>query len=490
MTLSDGVNPCAVEDGGFMARPRWAMVSASPRPVWVVLIVAALLGFAAPAAYADYATDAAAVIESVADSALAEYGTGYRTVTATVTDVDDDLTPTGSVTFTVLGGPNLDQVLESGTRSVSGAGAAATAKYLVPTSYGVGSYLVRSVFTPASGSNVRPSTAPDVVLTVLPRRTSSVGTATVSATFPTQTIRRVVLSARVHPTSPTNAPADPTGGSVTFTVRDATGTTISSLGSAPVSNGLTGDAFVVDLATNASYELVTSYSGAGNYAASAEDVRSFLVGQSGTAITLTAGATPVMPNQTQRQVAISATISPTASGAPSPSTGTVTYEVRDISGALVGSFPSIPVTDGAAATRTLNLGIASYTVSATYTGGGNYGSSSASTPLTVDPIGTTITPSYRLTAPSNGQRSVVLDALVAAASPSTAKPSTGSVFYDVKTLAGVAVFTAEVASISNGVPTTLSRKISSGTYVLTASYAGARAFASSTASPVTFVVDP
>ena len=241
------------------------------------------------------------------------------TLTATVTAVSPGSgTPSGTVQFyngtTLLGSPNLDS--------------SGVATYTVSAGFSAGTNTISASYE-GDTSNFNGSTSPDVTVTVVSAATSTT-TVTYSPSSPAYG-DNVTLTATVAPVSPLT-------GTPTGTVVFYNGTT--SLGTATLTNGVASLAPMA-LPTGAN-SITAQYSGDSTFTSSTSPVTTVTVALATTTTAVTfSPSTPVYG----QSVALTATITPTTTGAVLP-TGTVTF--------FNGSTPlgTATVTSGVA---TLNL---------------------------------------------------------------------------------------------------------------------------------------
>jgi hypothetical protein len=180
-----------------------------------------------------------------------------------------------------------------------------------------------------------------------------------------------------------------------------------------------------------------------------------------------------------------AAIAVTSPGSGHPG-GTVTFTdgaatISDCAGVPIGA------TTGGATCITSALGVGSHSVSASYSGDGNFNGSSSSTPIvkTVAKAATTTTLSAPATPPVNGQPAT-LKATVAVTAPGSGTPTGTITFFDGSTRLGTGTL-GIVSGQVQGTFTTSSLAV--GRHVITAAYAGDGSFTTSTSSASTLYVN-
>ena len=194
-----------------------------------------------------------------------------------------------------------------------------------------------------------------------------------------------------------------------------------------------------------------------------------------TTTTVTTSGTPSVFGQ---QVSFTATLTPTQPSALTP-TGNVTFSEGTT------ALGTVPLNSGSATFNTGTLGVGSRTITASYRGDNNFGSS-ASTALiqTVSPAATTTT----LVAspnPSNLSQTVTLTATVTVVAPGSSTPTgpTGTVtFSDGTTTLGTAALN------SAGTATFSTSSLASEGHSITASYGGDANFAGSASTATSLSV--
>ena len=367
------------------------------------------------------------------------------TLTATVTPVvADTIAPTGTVVFKD-GATTLGVVtLVNGSASLVTSTLAAGAHSLTAT------YSGDLEFSP-SASAVRTQTV------------NRGQTATTLASTPNPSLagQAVTLSTTVTAVAP--AAGVPTG---TVTFMD--GATV--LGTATLGNG--SASLVTSTLTTGNHSLTTVYSGSANFNASTSAAVNQVV-NSQTTTSLTA---PPNPSVFGQAVTLTAVVSPVAPGTGVP-TGTVTF--RD--GATV--LATVTLANGSASFVTSTLAVGSHSLTAAYSGGGNFLASTSATVIdTVNP-GSTSTSLSSTPNPSTLGQTVTLSATVSAVAPAVGVPTGTVTFRDGATSLGVVTLVNGSASLTVSTLTT-------GSHSLTAAYSGSPNFNASTSPTVTQVVNP
>lgn len=361
--------------------------------------------------------------------------------------------PTGTVSFLV------DGTSVATATVISGSPATVTTTL---TGLSAGSHTLEAVYS--GDSNYATSTSAPVSITVAK-------TPTTLAILPATTTPAAGSSLQVTATiSASTYGSNLPSGTVTFTLNGATVGTANVVPGQPSTASVT---FTVPSAGNLT--LQATYSGDSYYASStATSVTLNATKSTPTIIVTPATTTPAAGSSLQ----LSASISPTASGATAP-TGTVTFLIdgNSVGTALVSS--------GSPATATLTTttpGIGTHTVTAVYSGDGNYNTvTSAGVPIIVGKATTTLAVTPSSTSPIGGSTMVVTATLTATVSGTTIPTGTVSFLLDGSTVGTGTLQGGTTASISITVPT-------SGTHSLQASYSGDTNYNPSTSPLVTFTV--
>jgi hypothetical protein len=147
----------------------------------------------------------------------------------------------------------------------------------------------------------------------------------------------------------------------------------------------------------------------------------------------------------------------------------------------------ISATAGAATCTTSALGIGSHSVSASYSGDGNFTGSTASSPIvkTVGKAATTTTLTAPASPPVKGQ-SVTFTAAVAVTAPGAGTPTGTVTFFDGATRLGTGSLGAVSGQVQGSFATS---SLAEGRHTITATYAGDGDFTTSTSSASTVYVN-
>ncbi|CDR09929.1 beta strand repeat-containing protein [Streptomyces iranensis] len=350
-------------------------------------------------------------------------------------------TPTGTVTFTIAGGPTLTGTLDA-------TGQACVTTSAIP----VGTHAVTATYsgdTGVAGSNAAGSV------------TVNQGVSTTTLSFlPASPVcgQPVTLCAQVTVAAPSTC--TPTG-TVTFTI--AGGPTLTGTLDA------TGQACVTTSAIPVGTHAVTATYAGNTGVAGSSASGSVTVGQAASTTALT--ITPASPVCGQ-PVTLCAQVTTTSPGTCTP-TGTVTFTIAG-GPTLTGTLNA----SGQACVTTSAIPVGTHAVTATYAGNTGVAGSSASGSVTVGQAATTTT----LTSspnPSTPGQNVTFTATVTAVPPATGTP-TGTVTFVISggpTLTGT-LNGAGQATVSTNTLTT-------GAHTVTATYGGDTCFAGSTSPTIT-----
>lgn len=252
---------------------------------------------------------------------------------------------------------------------------------------------------------------------------------------------------------------------------------------APVSLPTSGAiAFTTNTLSAGSHSITAQYSGDGTYAGSSSNLVGQTVSQTATSLSLTSSSNPSLVGQTLTFTAALSGTNSVPSGVPAP-TGTI---ILAVDGAVFGSPESLSA--GSAVISITSLAAGSHTVSAQYSGDGDYAASSSNvvTQVVNKNVSTT---SFGASATSVtlGQ-TITLNASVAGAGTGSLPPGlpapTGFVtFFDGSTPLGSAV------TLPASLPAMLSvNSLAAGTHSLTAHYSGDANYAASVSAPVQVTV--
>src|SRR5206468_3864046 len=259
----------------------------------------------------------------------------------------------------------------------------------------------------------------------------------------------------------------PAAGVPTGTVTFMDGATV--LGTATLTNG--SASLVTSTLTTGNHSLTTVYSGSANFNASTSPAVNQVV-NSQTTTSLTA---PPNPSVFGQAVTLTAVVSPVAPGTGVP-TGTVTF--RD--GATV--LATVTLANGSASFVTSTLAVGSHSLTAAYSGGGNFLASTSATVIhTVNP-GSTSTSLSSTPNPSTLGQTVTLSATVSAVAPAVGVPTGTVTFRDGATALATVKLVNGSASFSLAT-------LTPGSHSLTAVYNGSASFAGSTSAVVNHVVN-
>src|SRR5947207_1469314 len=322
------------------------------------------------------------------------------TLTATVAPVPTDpLVPTGSVTFK-------DGATTLGTVALVNGSAS-----LVTSTLAAGSHSL----TASYGGSLEFAVSTSAVVTQTVNKGQTTTTLT-STPNPSTAGQAVTLSTTVTAVAP--AVGVPTG-SVTF-MDGAT-----PLATVALVNG--NASLVTSALTTGNHSLTAVYGGSANFLTSTSPAVNQVV-NSQTTTSLTA---PPNPSVIGQAVTLTAVVSPVAPGTGVP-TGTVTF--RD--GATV--LATVTLANGSASFVTSTLAVGSHSLTAAYSGGGNFlASTSAIVIHTVNP-GSTSTALTSTPNPSTLGQTVTLNATVSAVAPAVGVPTGTVTFRDGATVIGTA----------------------------------------------------
>ncbi|MFD8278276.1 beta strand repeat-containing protein [Streptomyces solisilvae] len=337
-------------------------------------------------------------------------------------------TPTGTVTFTVAGGPTLTGTLD------------ATGQACVTTSdIPVGTHAVTVTYE--GNGDVAGSTDSGTVTVGQGASTTSV-TVTPAAPVCGETITICAQVTVVPPSTCT-----PTG-TVTFVISG--GPTLTGTLDA------TGQACVTTNALTAGSYTVTATYGGSTDIASSTGTASITVGQGVSTISVNALPSPSVCGEPVT-ICAQVTVVPPSTCTP---TGTVTFVISG-GPTLTGTLDAT----GQACVTTSDIPVGPHTVTATYAGDGDVMGSTATTPVTVNQASSTTALTITPPSPSCGQ-SVTLCAQVTTTPPGTCTP-TGTVTFTVAggpTLTGTLDATGQACVTTSAIPV--------GTHAVMATYSG------------------
>ncbi|MFN8040949.1 MAG: Ig-like domain-containing protein [Acidimicrobiales bacterium] len=388
------------------------------------------------------AVGAAATSLAVTSAGPTVFGQG-ATYTATVTVVAPGVgIPTGSVVFT-SGATTL------GSAALDAAGVAT----LTDATLDVGSHPITATF--AGGSSFGGSSGGTTQVV------NQAATSLALAGSPNPSVhgQSVTVTATVTATAP--GAGTPTG-----TVSFFDGAT--PLGSASLDGSGVASLPVGGLTTG-SHSISATYAGATRYVVSAGSATQ-VVDPSPTAVAVSSA-----PTVTGQGISVTATVSPVAPGAGTPS-GTVT--VRE--GATVLGTGTL--TAGAATVAIAALPVGAHTLTVDYAGDADFVASTGSGSHSVAAAATSVAASVVGGGTVHGQ-SVTVTATVAAVAPGNGTPTGTVTFHDGATTLGTATLDgAGTASVSSSV-------LATGTRTITVDYAGDGSFATSSGT-TTHTVSP
>ncbi|MDW8326681.1 MAG: Ig-like domain repeat protein [Anaerolineales bacterium] len=366
-----------------------------------------------------------------------------QSVTVSFTVAGPGVTPTGSVTVTVNGGPETcTGTLAAGSGSCSLTLNSASTHTLTANYGGDANYLTSSV---------------NVTHTVIPANTT---TTLATSGSPSVFGQSVTFTATVTAQAPGSG--TPTG-TVTFFVDGSPVVT-------PTLNAAGQATFITSTLPVGPHNLTATYNGSANYNASSSLTLTQQVNPANTTTTLATSGSPSVFGQS---VTFTATVTAQAPGSGTP-TGTVTF--------FVDGSPVVTPTLNAAGQATFitsTLPVGPHNLTATYNGSANYNASSSLT-LTqqVNPANTTTTLATS-GSPSVFGQSVTFTATVTAQVPGSGTPSGTVTFYDGGNVLGSNTLNgAGVASISTA-------GLSLGTHTITATYGGSANYNASSSLTLT-----
>jgi phospholipase/lecithinase/hemolysin len=367
------------------------------------------------------------------------------TFTATVKAVAPGTgTPAGSVTF-------LDGSTTLGTATLSGGKATFKTSALVVANHSITvSYAGNSSFLASTSSALTQTVNQDASTTSL---TSSVN--------PAVTGESVTFTATVKAASPGSG--TPTG-SVTFLENGAPVDTATLSG---------GKATFKTSLTAGSYSVTVSYGGDGNFTGNTSPAVTQAVNQDATSTTVSSSASTSVYGQ---GVTFTATVK-----AASPGSGTPTGSVTFMDGSTV--LGSALMSGNTATFGTSTLAFGSHSITAVYTGDGNFiTSTSPARTQTVNAAGTTTVVTSSLN-PSAAGQSVTFTATVTVNSPGSGTPGGTVTFRDGSKVLGTGTLNA------SGQATYTTSSLAVGKHSITASYTASTDYKASTSATLTQTVN-
>jgi sugar lactone lactonase YvrE len=347
----------------------------------------------------------------------------------------------GTVTYAVTDSSSAE-IGSAVTSGIVSTGVAPSASFTLPANTPSGTYTIHADYKGAQGF------------------LNSTGTGSLVVASPKPTPGSVTLSSSPHPSV--------FGQSVRFTTTvSASGANGTPTGRVTLSDGGTpigtitldgtGQANFTTSALTASaigHTISASYSGDSTYAEDTSNTVTQVVNKADTTTTVTSSTNPSLFGQS---VTFTATVSPVAPGAGTP-TGTVTFLDNGNpigSGTLSGS---------GVATFATSLSVANHTITTNYVGDGNFNGSTGSltgNPQVVNKANTTTTVTSTANPSVYGQV-VTFTATISPAAPGAGTPTGTVTFYDdgspigsgVLSGSGVATFTTSALSVSSHTITT------------------------------------
>jgi hypothetical protein len=373
-------------------------------------------------------------------------------------------TPTGAVQFSIDGSNAGSPV------SLSSNAGLTTATFTI-TSMAVGTHTVTASYSGDSNFTGSASSA----LTQTVSKASTAAALVVSAN-PSVFGQNITLEATVSAVAP--GAGTPTG-TVQFIVDGSNAGSPVTVSSA---SGVTTASFSTATLAVGVHTIAASYSGDSSFLGSMAAALAQMVGKAGTN---TALVSAVNPSVTGQGIAFTATITPTAPGAGSP-TGTVQFMVD---GSPAGS-PINVSTGGGVTTASFNipsLAVGNHTIAASYSGDGNFtGSSAVALTQTVTKAATSTVISSSVN-PAVTAQNLTFTATISVTAPGGGTP-TGTVQFVIDgSNAGSPVAVAEL-SASSATASFSTTSLAVGTHVITASYSGDGSFAASAATALTQTV--
>ncbi|HWH12159.1 MAG TPA: Ig-like domain repeat protein [Solirubrobacteraceae bacterium] len=230
------------------------------------------------------------------------------------------------------------------------------------------------------------------------------------------------------------------------------------------------------------YTITASFAGdAPTYLASSDTSRKFTVNKAPTATTLTVA--PASPSVFGQPVTFTATVSPNDNG------GTIAF--KDGAGTIVGcGAQAVSGVSHQATCVTPALSVGSHTVSAVYSGDGNYlGSTSANLTYKVNKAATTTTLTVSPASPSVFGQPVTFTATVAPVAPGAGTPTGTVTFTDGgTTIAGCSARPLSATSPDTATCTTAALSVAGSPHSIVATYGGDGSFLSSGSSALSYTV--
>jgi uncharacterized repeat protein (TIGR01451 family) len=374
-------------------------------------------------------------------SSTAVYGQPV-TLTATVTNTQTSVTPSGTVGF-------YSGATEVGTATV-GANGVAT---LTVSTLSAGSHSLTASFSDPAVNFVPSSSPAAVTLTISKASTTTTLTATTNTPVSGQS---VTFTATVAAGSPSTA--TPTG---TVTFKD--GNTV--LATVSLSGG--SASFTTTHLAVGNHAITVSYSGTPNFGTSSSTAYPVTVSKDATTAVVTSSVSIPVYGQS---VTLKARVTALAPGSGTPS-GTVTFQ----DGTTV--LGTTTLSNGVATLTTQALSVGANAITVVYNGDSNFLGTSAALALTVNPDSTTTHLTSSSTRAAHGTP-VTFTATVLPVAPGSGTPTGTVSFWDGSTLLGT-------VNLSNGRAQLTYVFSLPGTHRIKAVYNGDSDFLSSTSSVLT-----
>ena len=380
------------------------------------------------------------------------------TYTATVTQASGSTKPTGSVTF------------KDGSSTISCTGGTQTLSAGIATcslAYSsVGSHSITAVYAgsaPFTGSSSTPALAQAV-------NAASTATTLSSSTNPSVTGQTVTFTATVAAAAP--GTGIPTG---TVTFKDGTTT----LCAGQTLDGSGQATCTLPFASAGAKSVIATYNGSTSYLTSSSASLSQTVSSASTTTTVSSSA---LASKTGQQVTYTATVAPVAPGAGTP-TGTVAFKDN---GTTITSCATQTLSGGTATCVVTYSSIGSHPITAVYSGGTDFTTSTSSSITQVVSAASTTTSLTSSPNPSVTGQTVTLTATVAAVSPGAGTPTGTVAFKD----GGTNITGCGSQSLNgSGVATCQTTFNVSAGRTLTATYAGTADYSGSTSANLTQVTN-
>ena len=223
-----------------------------------------------------------------------------------------------------------------------------------------------------------------------------------------------------------------------------------------------------------SHTITAVYGGDPNFSGSTSVALAQTVSKDGSTAAITSSASPSVLNQS---VSFTVTVSAAAPGSGTP-TGTVQFR---IDGSKFGS--AVALAGGSATSTSIStLKLGNHTITASYSGDGNFTASTAPSFTQVVNKDNTTTSLVVTVNPSVYGQSISFTARVAAVAPGTGTPTGTVTFFDGST-------TLSTVTLTAGAATYTTTKLVTGQHAITAFYNGNSTFAISTSAALTQTVN-